>query len=570
MFSNFVGSRARIRALPTVFPCTRFFTKEVSAVASSAAARDPTVELCTLPVKQGSLTEKVVAVNPDDASLKVDQTKKALHSRRAPEKNIDWKLQDHSDEEMLPEIKDLFNTLRGEALRRLDEFAPIHLFSFAWAYSTSGLYDDELRKQVTDAAIRLGQKLDVDPPRRFTKRRKKQATKDARRKNIEGKDNKATRRETQGKDRKRAQRSWPKTGPERRAQPKVLGEREHWLAFYKPPYWVCAAESLRGVNRGTAMPFEDRVDDDEEVFDGQAKRPQMHHWVRHHFANRYPICNDGLDAFGLLHRLDAQTSGILLCAKSYVGYYWLRLQWCSYVVEKEYVCLVHGWVDRDIREVNQRIKVVKRKLSRGHNRSNHGVVSEAGKPSYTELYTLAHLIRKPKEDLRTIMMQFSEESSNPSKEQPVQKERYSLVGVKLHTGRTHQIRVHMHWLGHPPVCDIKYTPKQFPSDRTWCPRNFLHAYRVSVEDVPSRAGKHGKEAGGQSAGGNGAAKMVEIYCPLPEDLCSALAHLEPADEDSKSSYETWTSGDSRKLRRFDDYAAVGRHQHTKKEIQQTC
>ena len=45
--------------------------------------------------------------------------------------------------------------------------------------------------------------------------------------------------------------------------------------------------------------------------------------------------------FGLLHRLDAQTSGLLLCAKSYTGKNWIWLQWCTHGVTKEHVCLVH-------------------------------------------------------------------------------------------------------------------------------------------------------------------------------------------------------------------------------------
>ena len=45
-----------------------------------------------------------------------------------------------------------------------------------------------------------------------------------------------------------------------------------------------------------------------------------------HLAPHYPICKDKTDSFGFMHRLDFQTSGALLCAKSYRGAQWLRMQ----------------------------------------------------------------------------------------------------------------------------------------------------------------------------------------------------------------------------------------------------
>merc|ERR1712048_1514102 len=65
------------------------------------------------------------------------------------------------------------------------------------------------------------------------------------------------------------------------------------------------------------------------------------------------------------------------------------------------------------------------------------------------------------------------------------KEQYSLVAVKLHTGRTHQIRVHMLSIGHPMVSDLCYAKSRFETiDKFWCPRNFLHAHHITFADVP--------------------------------------------------------------------------------------
>merc|ERR1711862_835712 len=113
----------------------------------------------------------------------------------------------------------------------------------------------------------------------------------------------------------------------------------------------------------------------------------------------------------------------------------MRLQWCAYAVDKEYVALVHGWVPRNVRELHGRIRVDKKKAPNSRRTiSTHCSVAPNGKPSFTEVQTLAHL-------------------SKPAMGQP---ERYTLVALKLHTGRTHQIRVHMQSLGHPLVCDTKY------------------------------------------------------------------------------------------------------------------
>merc|ERR550525_1078293 len=121
-----------------------------------------------------------------------------------------------------------------------------------------------------------------------------------------------------------------------------------------------------------------------------------------------------------MHRLDMQTSGLLVCAKSYAGAYWLRLQWCSYLVDKEYVCLVHGWVDRSVREIHKRIRVDKKKAPNSRRTvSTRCSVGASGKPSYTEVFTLAHLTR--------VAIDRSKVEYDP------EPQRYSLVALKLHT-----------------------------------------------------------------------------------------------------------------------------------------
>lgn len=254
-----------------------------------------------------------------------------------------------------------------------------------------------------------------------------------------------------------------------------------------------------------------------------------------------------------MHRLDVQTSGILMCAKTYVGAYWLRLQWCSYAVDKEYVCLVHGWVDRGVREIHKRIRVDKKKAPNSRRTiSTHCSISDSGKPSFTELVTLAHLeaaaplgVEQDASDTPRESDGGADAVSEPDRNAG----KYSLVALKLHTGRTHQIRVHMLSIGHPLVCDAKYAEDRLAVDRKWCPRNFLHTYRMAFDDVPDSV-ERGTPDGSETV----AQEPVEVYCPLPRDLRDVLGKLSPADDASNDTYHAWLTGDAGQLKRFDDIA----------------
>lgn len=416
---------------------------------------------------------------------------------------------------MPAEVEELFGTLRQEALRRLDEFGPIHLFSLCWAYSTARLLDDDLLRRITSAALKLGsardQELSVAPGK--APAQAAEAPHDSPREESFDDGRAGVSAEQLDKN------------------PSVLVENTNWLALYKPPFWQVSVDSKEAAKAAAVGPFEDDDDAEDEIFSEGSKKQKMQNWVRQ-CLGQFPISHDALEAYGLLHRLDAQTSGILLYAKTYVGAYWLRLQWNSYAVEKEYVCLAHGWVDRSVREVHKRIRIDKVKAPNSRRTiSTHCSVHASGKPSYTELVTLAHL--------EQLAVDGDSEAAEPR--------RYSLVALKLHTGRTHQIRVHMLSLGHPLVCDIKYGEQQFAADRLWCPRNFLHTYRLSFEDVP--------EADGVPEGSEPV--IADIFCPLSQDLRDALRTLRPVDDGvSAPLLDNWLSGDSSQLKSFEGYCST--------------
>ena len=97
-------------------------------------------------------------------------------------------------------------------------------------------------------------------------------------------------------------------------------------------------------------------------------------------------------------------------------------------------------------------------------------------------------------------------------------ERYSLVAIRISTGRRHQIRAHLAHAGHPVVCDAKYGQssqvdeggrvEQYHQDLQWCSRNFLHRYRLAWDS---------KEP----------SESHEALAVLPSELKEALGQLSP-------------------------------------------
>lgn len=218
----------------------------------------------------------------------------------------------------------------------------------------------------------------------------------------------------------------------------------------------------------------DSVDkEDGALLEDSMRRLKIQDWVRQQLATRYEICNDLSAAFGIMHRLDAQTSGALLCAKSYMGARWIKMQWCFHDVVKEYICLVHGPVDTRVMSVRKRI--AKEADKANLKKSPRCFVSELGRPAHTELTILAHLRG---------MANAARDAADAGDE-----EHYSLVALKIHTGRTHQIRVHMKAIGHPLIRDKDYAELNFLADCTWCPRNFLHTYHFGCRDLPENSNR---------------------------------------------------------------------------------
>jgi 23S rRNA pseudouridine1911/1915/1917 synthase len=172
---------------------------------------------------------------------------------------------------------------------------------------------------------------------------------------------------------------------------------------------------------------------------------------------------------GIVHRLDVGTSGLMVIAKSERAYTSLKRQFRGRTVDKIYHALVQGHLDPTRGTVDAPI-------DRHPTHDHRWAVVAGGRPSVTHYQTL---------------------EAFPAA---------SLLEIRLETGRTHQIRVHMSALRHPCVGDLTYGADPVLAARLGLERQWLHATRLGF-DHP------------------GSGERVEYTSPYPADLQRALDAL---------------------------------------------
>jgi 23S rRNA pseudouridine1911/1915/1917 synthase len=156
---------------------------------------------------------------------------------------------------------------------------------------------------------------------------------------------------------------------------------------------------------------------------------------------------------GVVHRLDRNTSGVIVFAKRDEAHWKLGHQFEHRRVDKRYLAVVHGTVEPPIEVID---------LPIGPHPSR-----EKG---YREKYVVRHdEMGKPSVTIRRVRERYGKHAPDPA-------DRFSLVELELKTGRTHQIRVHMSYQGFPIVGDDMYGGRAFVHEgRTVIARQALHA-----------------------------------------------------------------------------------------------
>lgn len=176
---------------------------------------------------------------------------------------------------------------------------------------------------------------------------------------------------------------------------------------------------------------------------------------------------------GIVHRLDQDTSGCMVVAKTDETHIALSAQFASRKVEKRYLAIACGAVLRDSGEIRAAI-------ARHSSHRKKMAVDEDGREAHTSYQVLERL------------------------------KGATLLEARLHTGRTHQVRVHFKFIGHPLVGDKTYGHRQNEhlTDETGydAPRQMLHSYELGF--IHPRTGKR-----------------VAFQAPEPPDFLDALQAL---------------------------------------------
>ncbi len=185
------------------------------------------------------------------------------------------------------------------------------------------------------------------------------------------------------------------------------------------------------------------------------------------------------DRAGIVHRLDRETSGLLVVAKTQKYFDYMQGEFKERRVKKEYLALVHGSPVGDKGEISE-------SLGRIGKFGKFGVV-ESGRQSMTE-FIVDSRFQKDKDWIDWVLSKTGEALSRPRTNYlKANALFYSLLKLEPKTGRTHQIRVHLKSIGHPVVSDLIYTPsKLIKFDLLWCPRLFLHSARLSFYGPKSK------------------------------------------------------------------------------------
>ena len=211
-------------------------------------------------------------------------------------------------------------------------------------------------------------------------------------------------------------------------------------------------------------------------------------------VNEYKI---KLDRGGIVHRLDKDTSGVILVAKTQNALDNLQAQFKDRKTEKEYLALVHGFIEK--------AGVIEGNIGRNPKAREKFIVLEEGKEAMTE-YEPMERLQVTGNRLQEIFSEFNKIQMRKLERQSYGQ--FTLLRCHPKTGRTHQIRVHLKHIGFPIVADETYGGRKTSRvDKRWCPRQFLHAAKLGFYHPKTGV-------------------WMEIESPLADDLKEALKLIE--------------------------------------------
>ncbi len=183
--------------------------------------------------------------------------------------------------------------------------------------------------------------------------------------------------------------------------------------------------------------------------------------------------------YGIVHRLDKETSGVLLVAKNNESLIFLQKQFKNREVGKKYVCLVEGTIKEDKGEIKTLIARSPKDGRKQKAYSENGPHPKSAREAITEY---------------EVLERFKD---------------YTLLEVEIKTGRRHQIRCHFSYLHHPIAGDKLYSFKNSKIPKGLM-RQFLHSAYLKIQ-LPS-------------------GEIKEFKSELPEELNNVLKNLQPGEQ----------------------------------------
>lgn len=215
--------------------------------------------------------------------------------------------------------------------------------------------------------------------------------------------------------------------------------------------------------------------------DGKSKGPFLTDWILENYPKTKNVGEPvetkdfgTIERPGIIHRLDRDTTGVLLIAKTKTGHSALKEQFQERTLTKKYLTFVYG-------EIKDRFGIINRPIGRSPNDFRRWSATRGARGELRDAETWYTLL--------------------------VYRAGFSFLEVEPKTGRTHQIRVHFKAVNHPVVCDGLYAPEKIleKPDALGFKRNALHAYSIEFT--------------------NCAGKKVMVKAPVPSDFLNAFEEL---------------------------------------------
>lgn len=211
--------------------------------------------------------------------------------------------------------------------------------------------------------------------------------------------------------------------------------------------------------------------------DGRTREPTLAGWVAEHYPSIRGVgegiklaSGKEISKHGIVHRLDRDTSGVMIIAKNQESFLFFKKQFQNREVQKTYKAIVYG-------RIKEKRGVIDKPIGKSRNDFRQWSAEKDARGVLRGATTEYELLKSTKD--------------------------FSYLSLYPKTGRTHQIRVHLKSIGHPVLCDKLYASKR-PCEGGLS-RMALHAFAISINTPDGIS--------------------VTIEAPLPKDFEGALAKL---------------------------------------------